>query len=122
MKRVPLLAVLALGLAADVSAQTAEEAAVRSSHPRGIASDGRPAQPMSANTTALPTNAAARHGSVSDAAPANAAPSGMQSGQGSVNISGATRIDARSHDAKAAAIGQKNTAGNRVGTIGGKQD
>lgn len=77
---------------------------------------------MSANAAALPTNAAVRHGSGPDAAPANTAPSGTQSGQGGVNISGATRIDAHSHDAKAAAIGHKNTAGNRVGTIGGKQD
>lgn len=57
-----------------------------------------------------------------DATSANAATSAAQSGQGGVNISGSTRIDARSGDAKAAAIGQKNTAGNRVGIIGGRQD
>lgn len=122
MKRVVFSVFLAFGLVAGLSAQMDHEAATRSSHPRGIASDGRPAQPVSSRTATSPVNAAVRPGTNYGASSVNAASTQVQAGREGVNISGSTRIDARSNDATAAAIGQKNVAGNRVGSIGGRQD
>lgn len=122
MKQVVFTALLVFGLVASVSAQMDQEAATRSSHPRGIASDGRPAQPASSRPAAPQGNAAVRQGSGYGTPSVNAAPAPAQSGREGVNISGTTRIDARSNDATAAAIGQKNAAGNRVGSIGGQSD
>lgn len=96
----------------------AEEAVPRSSHPRGIAADGRPP------ATVAPAGEASQNRSASvstpAAAPSASAPGGRQTTSEGVNLSGATRIDARAREASAAAVGQGNAAGNRVGTIGGK--
>lgn len=113
---------MVFGLAAHVPAQVGDEAMVRSSHPRGIASDGHPSQPVSAPSAATPTNSSARQNAAPGVPSPNATTSPVQTGRGGVNISGATRIDARSGEATAAAAGQENTAGNRVGVIGGKRD
>lgn len=122
MKHIVFPVFLAFGLVAGVSAQMDQEATTRSSHPRGIASDGRPAQPTSSRAATPPVNTTVRQGASYGTSSVNAVSAPAQGGREGVNISGSTRIDARSNDATAAAIGQKNTAGNRVGSIGGKQD
>jgi hypothetical protein len=45
---------------------------------------------------------------------------GHQATTGGVAVTGATRIDARVQSGTATAVGDQNTAGNRVGSIGGK--
>jgi hypothetical protein len=124
MKKIWLLALSISGLVVDVSAQMNEEATVRSSHPRGIASDGRPAQRLADRPAVQPPNTAVRSNTssgTSSSSPSTAAAT-TQAGHESINISGSTRIDARSSEGTATAIGQKNTAGNRVGGIGGREN
>lgn len=93
----------------------------RSSHPRGFAS-GAPLPPMSAaasDGTHFGNAAATQVGST---AVARQPHGGQQTAtSGGVNISGATRVDARAQSGMAAAVGQQNTAGNRVGSIGGSK-
>lgn len=122
MNRTGFLVFLAIAPMAEAPAQMGEEAAVRSSHPRGIASDGRPPQPAAARSAMLPANTDIRQGAAHGTTSVHTAPSATQASRQGVNISGSTRIDARSIDATATATGQENAAGNRVGVIGGKQD
>jgi hypothetical protein len=124
MKNIFWLAPFVIGLVADASAQLSEETATRSSHPRGIASDGRPAQRLADRPAVQPPNTAVRSNTssgTSSSSPSTAAAT-TQAGHESINISGSTRIDARSSEGTATAIGQKNTAGNRVGGIGGREN
>lgn len=52
--------------------------------------------------------------------PGKATQSGRQATSGGVAVTGATRIEARVNSGTASAVGDQNTAGNRVGGIGGK--
>jgi len=123
MKPIHVLAA-ALVLSVACTTRAEDEPVKRSSHPQGyISTDQQPA--MSAhNTKALNgTNVTANTGSANPAAatstPANASPNRQTNASG-VNLSGSTRIDAKAQAANASAIGQENTSGNRVGSIGGK--
>lgn len=102
------------------SAGMVQEAPVpRSSHPRGFTSDA-PLPPMTTPNAKTPAGGAAAS-NASAPPPVTAVPRGaQQSTKAGVNITGTTRLDARSQGATATAVGQQNAAGNRVGTIGGK--
>lgn len=102
----------------SISLHAEDKPVPRSSHPRGFASDA-PLPAMTAHegkthagnvTTPSSPTSSANHST----------PSAQQAGAGGVNVSGNTRIGARAQGAAAAAVGQQNAAGNRVGTIGGK--
>jgi len=117
MRRFGLITLSVLG-----SLAWAEEAPVeRSSHPRGFASEGM--KPPMSVPTAQKAAAGAGVGTAQDAS-ATTAKSGHISNQttasGGVSVTGNTRLDARAQSGISSAVGEQNTAGNRVGSIGGK--
>ncbi|MCX7898304.1 MAG: hypothetical protein N2441_10590 [Rhodocyclaceae bacterium] len=91
----------------------------RSSHPRGIASDGRPPTPSNSGSEETRQRTASGSQAPSNA-PAASTPPRVGNEGGGVNVTGTTRIDARARETSATAVGQGNTAGNRVGAIGGR--
>lgn len=112
-----------LSLFCSAAACAEEEPVKRSSHPYGFASDGN----QSTLTVSSPQGPVDANNSENSAsAPASSAsttPAGVQTRQttsGGVNLSGTARIDARAQSTNATAVGQENTSGNRVGSIGGK--
>lgn len=112
MKRV----FLGLALLAGAGVWAQEEPVQRSSHPRGFAS-GAPLPAMTAVESKTHSGSTA---SGASAASSSSNPAAQQATSGGVNLIGNTRIDARAQGATAAAVGQQNAAGNRVGAIGGK--
>ncbi|MCX8016853.1 MAG: hypothetical protein N2690_02955 [Rhodocyclaceae bacterium] len=113
--KITLLGVVFL-LSANAWAQ--EEPIQRSSHPRGFAS-GAPLPAMVSPGGKTPSGSTATGGAAAASPSANQA--AQQGSSGGVNLTGNTRIDARAQGATAAAAGQQNAAGNRVGAIGGQQ-
>ncbi|WP_126443842.1 hypothetical protein [Sulfuricystis multivorans] len=105
--------------AANSAGMVQETPVPRSSHPRGFTSDA-PLPPLTAPNAKAPAGGTAASNPY-PTTPAVATPRGaQQSSRGGVNITGNTRLDARSQGATATAVGQQNAAGNRVGAIGGK--
>ena len=112
-KYIVLLPFFALAL----TSQASEELVERSSHPRGIAVGGALPQMKPPNRSS-PVAGSPQGGSVLPDRPIEG---GHQStGTGGVSVTGTTRIDARVQSGTATAVGDQNTAGNRVGSIGGK--
>lgn len=118
LQRGCLLTVMVLAISGLFGAPVvAEEAVKRSSHPRGISADGRPPEPVAGSD--VPRRSEGRALPPAGAS-ATADPGTKQTGQAGVNLIGGTRVDARVRDATAVSAGQQNSAGNRVGTVGGK--
>lgn len=114
MTKIPILLLLAFAAfawAGDVPVE-------RSSHPRGFASGGS-LPPMT-----IPDGSATAAGSgvaqEITTLPGKTTQSGRQTNSGGVSVTGATRVGARVQSGTATAVGDQNTAGNRVGSIGGK--
>ena len=114
--------VAALILCLTCTTRAEEEPVKRSSHPQGYISADH--QPVMATRNMEPANGTTTHTGSASPAASTAAPQNTsqnrQTSTSGVNLTGSTRIDAKAQAANATAIGQENTSGNRVGSIGGK--
>lgn len=115
-----VLSLLVLSLAALSAAHAEDEAVVRSSHPRGFVGGGGSLPSMTAGGEAIVSGNSSKSGTTSNLAHDAARSPATQATSGGVNLTGATRVEATARSGASVAAGQQNTAGNRVGNIGGK--
>lgn len=90
----------------------------RSSHPRGFASGGNLPPMTTPKGSATATDSGVAQGITS--LPGKTTQSGQHTSSGGVAVTGSTRVGVRVQTGTATAVGEQNTAGNRVGSIGGK--
>lgn len=93
-----------------------ETPVARSSHPLGFAI-GAVLPSMKASETPVVSSGGESQGASPTVSQAQNG--GQASVPGNTNITGATRLEARAQSGVATAAGQQNSAGNKVGSIGG---